>query len=330
MSINPKLHSNKKNQKEIQSVEYYYNGIVDGNRYILSEAISIVESDLQAHKLVAQSLLDRCYNIKTDSWRLGITGSPGVGKSSFINSFGSYLIKQNKKVAVIAIDPSSTISQGSILGDKTRMAELSQSEFSFIRPSPSQNCLGGVSSSTKEIICLCEAAGYDVVMVETVGVGQSETMVANMVDMFVLMLLPGAGDEIQGIKRGIVEMADLVLVNKSDGERLSMSKIIQQNYKNALHLLQLKEHQQEVKVLRCSSISRTGLEEIALQISQFFEKIMASKYLHNHRLSQDVKWFDERALISLERILLENKGFNDAFDTIRSNISSASTITMLR
>lgn len=322
--INPNIKSKWRIGNEPKSVDYYFNGIVNGDRYILSEAISLVESSVSKYSIVALELLDRCHQLKTTSFRIGITGSPGVGKSSFIEQFGLHLLeKENKKVAVLAIDPSSSITKGSILGDKTRMQVLSNSTNAFIRPSPSQNCLGGISSATKEIVCLCEAAGYDVIMIETVGVGQSETMVSELVDLFVLLLLPGAGDEIQGIKRGIVEMADLILVNKSDGDRIPLSKIIQRNYKNAIHLFQAKEHGQAVEVLRCSSLEKIGMDNIWNVVDRFFKEITKSNYISESRLRKDENWFNTSVLLIMERMIMNQSKYKDALEKLRLELKSA-------
>ncbi len=320
MNINPNIKKEWNQSHQIKSVNYYFNGIIAQDRYILSEAISLVENKISRFNSVTIELLDRCYNVTSNSWRIGITGSPGVGKSTFIEKMGMYIIeKQSKRIAVLAIDPSSAKTKGSILGDKTRMPILSANNNSFIRPSPSENYLGGVNSATKEAICLCEAAGFDVIIIETVGVGQSETMVADLVDMSALLLLPGAGDEIQGIKRGIVEMADILIVNKSDGERVTLSKQIQKNYQNAIHLFQPKDHGKMVNVLRCSSLEGTGIDRIWNEIEQFFNTIN-SGFLEENRATQDKKWFDANVLFALERMILKKTHFQNKLELYRDKI----------
>ena len=254
------------------SNEEYLMGIRKGDRSILSRAITLIESDNPKHKKKSDRLISSCLPHSGKSFRLGITGVPGVGKSTFIEAFGSMLIKTNYKVAVLAIDPSSVKSKGSILGDKTRMATLSSNKNAFIRPSPAVNTLGGVARKTRESIVLCEAAGYDFIIVETVGVGQSEVAVKSMVDFFLLLLLPGAGDELQGIKRGIVEMADMLVINKADGELKNISKRAKLDYKNALHLFPPTDSNWDVPVLTCSAVEKTGLDNIQELLENYQNK----------------------------------------------------------
>ena len=211
--------------------------LLDGNRRALAKAITLVESKLDTHREQAQDILEQVLPQSGNSIRIGITGVPGVGKSTFIEAFGLYLISQGKRVAVLAVDPSSPIAGGSILGDKTRMEELSRREEAFIRPSPAEGALGGVAQKTRESMLLCEAAGYDVILVETVGVGQSEYQVAGMVDFFMVLMLPGGGDELQGIKKGILELADALVINKADGESENLAKLSRTHYTSAMNLL---------------------------------------------------------------------------------------------
>ena len=218
---------------------------------MLSKAITLIESSRNDHREIAEQIIEGCLPYSGKSLRIGITGSPGVGKSTFIESLGQLLIQDDNPLAVLAIDPSSRISKGSILGDKTRMQELSANKLVFIRPTPAGSSLGGVARRTRETIILCEAAGYQYIIIETVGVGQSETVVHSMVDFFLLLLLPGAGDELQGIKRGIVEMADLIAINKAEGDQLTLAKRAKQAYRNALHLYPLKESGWNPKVVLC-------------------------------------------------------------------------------
>ena len=241
-SINPDFKSSKANKT--LSAEELFSGIQNGKRAALSRALTMVESKLPQHRALAEILVKKALPLSGNSIRIGITGVPGVGKSTFIETFGEYLTSLGKKVAVLAVDPSSTKSKGSILGDKTRMNKLSLNANAFIRPSPSAGSLGGVAAKTRESILLCEAAGFDVIIIETVGVGQSETTVKSMVDFFILLMLAGAGDELQGIKRGIMEMADLLLINKADGENtLQNARRAVGEYKRALHLFPPNENE---------------------------------------------------------------------------------------
>jgi len=264
------------------TAEEYLEGIVGGNRTLLSKAITLIESSLPKDQEIARQIIDGCLKKKQksefnqsisksvnqsiysapSSIRIGITGVPGVGKSTFIEALGTYLTRQGHKLAVLAIDPSSTRSKGSILGDKTRMEALSAEPNAFIRPSPSAGSLGGVARKTRETIILCEAAGFDIIFVETVGVGQSETTVHSMVDFFLLLMLAGAGDELQGIKRGIIEMADVILINKADGDNLNKAKAARVEYANALHLFPPASSGWQPVVDICSAQSLFGIDHV--------------------------------------------------------------------
>ncbi|MBI1306801.1 MAG: methylmalonyl Co-A mutase-associated GTPase MeaB [Bacteroidetes bacterium] len=269
------------------------NGIRIGNRASLAKAITLVESDSEKHIAKAAELLERCLPYTGKSIRIGITGSPGAGKSTFINAFGKHLIdKHNKRVAVLAVDPSSRLSGGSILGDKTRMPELAVDEDAFIRPSPSRGDLGGVAARTRESVLLCEAAGYDVILVETVGVGQSETAVHEMVDFFLLILLPGSGDDLQGIKKGIMEMTDLVVVNKADGDMLKKAGESQSFYRQALMLMHSRRSNWSTPVLLASSTENSGMEEIWKTITEFVSVQKESSAWDENRSLQNITWFD--------------------------------------
>ena len=226
----------KKRRKIRHSSQTYIDGILKGERVLLSQAITLVESNLLEDQEKANEILEAVLPYTNNSLRVGITGVPGVGKSTFIEALGKHIIAQNKKLAVLAVDPSSNRSRGSILGDKTRMSELSNDPMAYIRPSPTQSSLGGVARRTREVMLLCEAAGYEVIIIETVGVGQSETLVHGMVDFFLLLMLAGAGDELQGIKKGIMEMADAIVINKADGDNLHRAKVARKEYESALHL----------------------------------------------------------------------------------------------
>ncbi|MCT6922970.1 methylmalonyl Co-A mutase-associated GTPase MeaB [Metasolibacillus sp.] len=262
-----------------------------GNRISLSKAITLIESSNAMHKEQAQSLLQELLPYTGNSIRIGITGVPGAGKSSFIEAFGSMLCDMGKKVAVLAIDPSSSISGGSILGDKTRMEELVRKPNSFVRPSPSAGTLGGVHKKTRETMLVCEAAGYDVILIETVGVGQSETYVRGMVDFFLLLVLTGAGDELQGMKKGIMELADGIIVHKSDGDNVRPARKTVQEYKQILHFLQPATPGWMSTALAVSSHAKTGLQETWQMIQQFEEKVQASNYWLIRRNAQTRDWF---------------------------------------
>jgi LAO/AO transport system kinase len=260
-----------------------------GNSRALAKAITLVESKRVEHRTEAQLLLEELLPSTGNSIRIGITGIPGVGKSTFIEAFGLYLVSQGKRVAVLAVDPSSPIAGGSILGDKTRMEMLSRSKDAFIRPSPSEGSLGGVAQKTRETMLLCEAAGYDVILVETVGVGQSEYEVASMVDFFMVLMLPNAGDELQGIKKGIIELADALVINKADGESINLAQQTRRHYENALHLLRHNSFWTP-QVMSCSAIKNENIEAVWGMISGF--KIDATKNgaLQAKRAKQSREW----------------------------------------
>ncbi|SNZ00301.1 methylmalonyl Co-A mutase-associated GTPase MeaB [Flagellimonas pacifica] len=273
------------------STKTFVNGIVQGDKAILAKAITLLESSNPEHFEKANKIIEKCLAKSNKSVRIGVTGVPGVGKSSFIEVFGSTLTKQGKKVAVLAVDPSSTLSKGSILGDKTRMRALSKDPNAFIRPSPSGESLGGVARKTRESIILCEAAGYDVILVETVGVGQSETVVHSMVDFFLLLKLSGAGDELQGIKRGIMEMADAIAINKADGNNLEKAKLAKIEFTRALHLYPPKENGWTPKVLSCSAVENTGILEIWQMIEEFIAQNRKNGFFEKNRQTQSKNWF---------------------------------------
>jgi LAO/AO transport system kinase len=260
------------------------------DRTALARAITLVESTRADHQKEAQELLTSILPKTGNSIRIGITGTPGVGKSTFIEAFGLYAIEQGHKVAVLAVDPSSSRTGGSILGDKTRMTKLAQHENAFIRPSPASGALGGVARRTREAMLVCEAAGYDVIIVETMGVGQSEIEVADMVDMFVLMLLPGSGDELQGIKKGIVELADLIIVNKADGDLALQAKRVRTDYTAALRLLHPTSVHWQPKVLTCSALLGDGVADVWKQVQEFDEIMKKSGKTETRRAHQATAW----------------------------------------
>jgi LAO/AO transport system kinase len=297
-SINPQFRAHIK--KAPPSVSAYVEGIRSGNRVVLSQAITLIESTRSDHQDLAQMIIEACLPFSGNSLRIGITGTPGVGKSTFIEAFGGHIIGEGHRIAVLAIDPSSQMTKGSILGDKTRMMHLSTNDNAFIRPSPASDTLGGVARKTRESIVLCEAAGYDVVVVETVGVGQSETAVHSMTDFFLLLLLPGAGDDLQGIKRGIVEMADLVAVNKADGEREMLAKQAKAFYHNALHLLPQKVSNWTPQVLTCSALSQLGIADIWHLILDYQRFTKENNYFQMNRHHQAQYWLHETIVGALK------------------------------
>ncbi len=267
------------------------NNILNGDTVSLSRAITLIESKKNSDRKLANNILKECLSKnKKTSIRIGITGVPGVGKSTFIEALGTYLSKLEKKVAVLAVDPSSSITRGSILGDKTRMKNLVKDPNVYIRPSPAGNELGGVSNKTRESIILCESAGYDIILIETVGVGQSETSVYEMVDYFLLLKLAGAGDELQGIKRGIIEMADSIIINKSDGDNISAANQAQSEFSLALSLYPVKLSKWKPKVTTCSSINNNGIEEIWKDICDYFKLTKKNGYFLKNRNNQKRNW----------------------------------------
>ena len=264
--------------------------ICSGNSTALSKAITLIESTASAHQQIAQEILQGCLPYSNKSVRIGITGVPGVGKSTFIEALGTYVITQGKKLAVLAIDPSSSVSHGSILGDKTRMEPLSTNPKAYIRPSAAGDSLGGVARKTREAIILCEAAGYDAIFIETVGVGQSETAVHAMTDFFLLLKLAGAGDELQGIKRGIMEMADGIIINKADGENHNAAKHAKNAFAKALHLYPPKASGWQPKTQLCSALNKTGIEEIWQTITEFLETVKSTDFFEENRKNQNRYW----------------------------------------
>ena len=278
--------------------------VLDGQRAALARAITLIESRNPEHRKSARILLEQILPHTGNAIRLGITGVPGVGKSTTIDTFGRQLTSTGHKVAVLAVDPSSSRTGGSILGDKTRMEFLSRDPRAFIRPSPSAGTLGGVTARTRETMLLCEAAGYDVIIVETVGIGQSETAVANMVDFFLVLMLPGAGDELQGIKKGILEIADLIAVNKADGEGTSRATAAAADYRSALHILTPKSTTWAPPVMTISGMHNEGLDDLWQEICSFRDKMQASGEWYDNRQIQQVSWMQhllEERLVGLVR-----------------------------
>lgn len=280
----------RENRRKQPSVNELVSGITSENITALSRAITLIESTNPLHSQKANEIITQCLPYANKSTRIGITGIPGVGKSTFIEAFGLHLTSIGKKVAVLAVDPSSSLSKGSILGDKTRMEDLVKTKNAFIRPSPSGNSLGGVARKTRETIILCEAAGFDTIIIETVGVGQSETAVHSMVDFFLLLKLAGAGDELQGIKRGIIEMADAIVINKADGENIKAAKLAKVEFNRALHLYPSKASNWSPKVSLCSALKRKGISEVWDMIKDYNETTKANHYFYENRNNQNKFW----------------------------------------
>lgn len=293
-----------------RSAETLFAGIQEGDLTALSSAITLVESENPTHSEEAQRLIQMCLPLSGNSIRVGITGVPGVGKSTFIESFGKVLVENGKRVAVLAIDPSSSVSGGSILGDKTRMNELSVTENVFIRPSAAGSTLGGVARKTRESIILCEAAGYDIILIETVGVGQSETVVKSMVDFFLLLMLSGAGDELQGIKKGIMEMADALVITKADGDNVKQANLASREYKNALHLFPPNANEWIPQVFTCSSATGDNVSRVFDVIESFENQVKLNGHFKKTRIEQDKKWLSE----TLKEMILS--GFYDNAELI--------------
>jgi LAO/AO transport system kinase len=283
----------RKSQKALRNPEQLFVGLQNGSRSALSAAITLIESENPEDRKLAAVLLSRCKKVAKSAKRIGITGVPGVGKSTFIESFGLQLLEKGLKIAVLAIDPSSSVSGGSILGDKTRMEQLSTHEAVFIRPSAAGRTLGGVAKNTREAILLCEAAGYDIIIIETVGVGQSETVVHGMVDFFLVLMLAGAGDELQGMKRGIMELADTVIINKADGANEIAAKNARTQYASALHIFSQRPDAWQVPVLCASGLNGVGLPLVWQEIEKYFTHLEQKDLLTQKRAQQEVVLFEQ-------------------------------------
>ena len=281
-------------QRKIQlSAQELIDGILSKDKVALSRSITLVESTNTEHLAKANAIIQACLPHANKSVRIGITGVPGVGKSTFIEAFGTYLTSIGKKVAVLAVDPSSTISHGSILGDKTRMEELVKDKNAYIRPSASGETLGGVTRKTREAIILCEAAGFDTIIIETVGVGQSETAVHSMVDFFLLLKISGAGDELQGIKRGIMEMADAIVINKADGDNINKANLAKTEFNRALHMFPAKKSGWTPTVATCSAITKDGIANVWETISNYLDLVKSNHYFEEKRKEQNQYWMME-------------------------------------
>ena len=289
--VNPYFHPRKR--RRTMTAGEYVEGILKGDVTVLSRAVTLVESLVPEHQALAQEVIEKCLPSAGNSRRIGITGVPGAGKSTSIDEFGLHVLKDGGKLAVLAIDPSSERTKGSILGDKTRMESICNNPSVFVRPSPSAGSLGGVARKTRETIVLCEAAGFDVIFIETVGVGQSETAVHSMVDLFMLLQISGAGDELQGIKRGIMEMADLMVITKADGENIHKAELAQTQFQGALRLFPVPESGWRPKVYTSSAVARTGLEEVWKGVEEYLDHIQKNGYFQHNRNRQNKYWMYE-------------------------------------
>ena len=317
-SFNPNIKINKRN---IPDVSKLYSELRKGDRYALSKAITLIESENTKHKTIAKELINLCLENKMNTLRIGITGSPGVGKSTLLESLGMHIINSGKKPAVLAIDPSSKLTSGSILGDKTRMTNLSSSESAFIRPSPAGETLGGVTKKSRESILLTETANYNPIFIETVGVGQSEMTVHSMTDLFILLIQPGSGDEIQGIKRGVMEMADIIVINKYDGENKERAQISFNHYSNALKLFSEKENKWETRILKVSALEGKGIDKLWNVIQEYENHIKKSKYFNENRKKQNLNWFEEYLFKNLLSIFENDSYLKARFLELKETVS---------
>jgi LAO/AO transport system kinase len=325
-AVNPAFVDSAFVRPKLLSVDEYVNGILNGNRTILSRAITMIESVLPTHQQIAQQIIERCLPYSGKSLRVGVTGVPGAGKSTFIEALGTHLVRSGDKLAVLAIDPSSERTKGSILGDKTRMEELSSMENAFIRPSPSAGSLGGVARKTRETIVLCEAAGFNRIFIETVGVGQSETAAYRMVDYFLLLQVAGTGDELQGIKRGIMEMADGIAINKADGDNLQRAKLAATQFRSALQLFPLASYGWKPTVEICSAYTREGINNVWAQVLEYERFTRSSGYFDIKRQEQIEKILQETLTESLLQHFFGNDKnavlMEEAMQKVRENKES--------
>ena len=326
-SVNPYLKLRKQAKKRDLTIADYVDGIVKGDITVLSRAVTLVESVRPEHQQIAQEVIEKCLPYSGNSIRVGISGGPGAGKSTSIDVFGLHVLEKGGKLAVLAIDPSSERSKGSILGDKTRMEKLSVHPDSFIRPSPSAGSLGGVARKTRETIILCEAAGFDKIFVETVGVGQSETAVHSMVDFFLLIQLAGTGDELQGIKRGIMEMADGIIINKADGSNIDKAKLAASQFRNALHLFPAPESGWTPQVLTYSGFYNIGVKEVWDMVYAYVDFVKANGYFDYRRNEQSKYWMYESINEHLRDSFYHNPIINEMLpdlekQVLRGNVTS--------
>ncbi len=323
--LNPRLLSGGLDRgPRRKSAAEYIEGVLAGNRVILSQAITLTESTRPEDQKLASEVIHSCLPHAGKSLRIGITGIPGVGKSTFIESFGQLLLEKGHRLSVLAIDPSSERSKGSILGDKTRMESLTREENAYIRPSPSGGSPGGVARKTRESIILCEAAGFDRILVETVGVGQGETIVHSMVDFFLLLMLPGAGDELQGMKRGIMEMADGIAITKSDFGNEKRAKIAAADYRRALELFPPADHKWKAQVLLTSAMTSMGLEDVYSLLENFYGFMQGNGHFEKRRKGQAVYWMNEYLGELVRQKILENPESRKYRNELREQVTEGS------
>ena len=313
---------NYRPKKRLEASEYIQ-GVLAGDRVLLSRAITIVESNLASDKILAKDIIQAILPSSGNSIRIGITGVPGVGKSTFIEVFGKHLIEKGHRVAILSIDPSSQRSKGSILGDKTRMEDLATVEEAYIRPSASGDTLGGVANKTGETMLLCEAAGYDIILIETVGVGQSETAVHGMTDFFLLLMLSGAGDELQGIKKGIMEMADMLVINKADGDNIKKSQMAKIQYQNALHIFPLSESGWAPVVSTASALKNIGIAEVWDKVLEFKKLVDENGYFKSNRKEQQIQWMYNNIHEELKLLFYGSKEIKDQLKLLEDDIVSS-------
>jgi LAO/AO transport system kinase len=309
----------------LKNPQEYVDGVLRQDRLMLARTITLIESTLPAHQELARDIVNQLLPFSGKGYRIGITGVPGAGKSTYIESFGNMLTKMGHKVAVLAIDPSSSRSGGSILGDKTRMEQLAVNKNAFIRPSPSSGTLGGVGRKTRETMLVCEAAGYDVVIIETVGVGQSETTVASMVDFFLVLMIAGAGDELQGIKKGVLEVADTIVINKADGDNVTRAEIAQKEYQTALHMLMPSSPNWSPQVLTCSALEHTGIDRIWETILDHRKKLTESGEMAEKRKHQALDWMSFLLDDGLRQWFYNNPKVIDALPRLKKDVEMALT-----
>ena len=309
--------------------QFYVQGVLKCDRRVLAKTITLIESSLRVHQALARTIIDLLLPYTGKAIRLGITGVPGVGKSTFIESFGTMLVKKGHRVAVLAVDPSSKRSGGSVLADKTRMEKLSIEENAFIRPSPSGGTLGGVARKTRETMIVCEAAGFDVMIVETVGVGQSETTVASMVDFFLLLMISGAGDELQGIKKGVLELADAVAVNKADGDNVERAEMARKQYETSLHFLAPSSPNWTPPVLTCSAIEMTGIDKIWESVLAHHKRLALAGELQANRKKQAVDWMWSLVKEGLKERFYQNPEVKKLLPEIIMEVESGKTASTL-
>ncbi len=319
--VAPIINSEIKNISKYEpTIDEYVEGVLNNQRTLLAKTITLIESNSEKHFKQANKIIQKLLPSAGNSVRVGITGVPGAGKSTFIEALGLYLIAKGHKVAVLTVDPSSSISKGSILGDKTRMEKLSREPNCFIRPSPAGNTLGGVTSKSRETITICEAAGYDVILIETVGVGQNEITVRSMVDFFLLLMIPGAGDELQGIKRGVVEIADALLINKTDGDNKTRAEIAKTEYSTALHYLQPKIEGWSTPVETCSAINNQGIQEFWDLVLDFVTLTKKSGYFESNRTQQSKEWFYSLIDEKLKNMFFKNNNISEMLPDFEKGI----------